>query len=232
MKIAIMQPYLFPYIGYFQLINSVDKFIIFDDVNFIKKGWINRNKILNNDKEYIFTLPVKKISQNRPINTFYISEANVWKKNFLRIIENFYKKAEFFFTVFELIHEIVEYDEEKLSKYIYNSIVRICEFLEINTDLIETSAEYKNRGLKSQKRIIDICLLENADYYFNLIGGKNIYNKKDFLNNGIELSFLKTQLNEYKQFKNSFVPSLSIIDVMMFNNKKEIKKMLNSYELI
>lgn len=227
-----MQPYIFPYIGYFQLINAVEKFIILDDVNFINRGWINRNKIINNGREYLFTIPLKKKSQNKLINTLYISDDYIWKKKFLKTLENSYKKAMFCDDVIELITRIIKYDEKNLSKYIYNSIVEVCSFLNIETKYVETSAIYPKKTLKSEKRIIDICLIEKAENYINPIGGQDIYNKENFCKNNIELFFLKTNKIDYKQFTNNFIPSLSIIDVMMFNGKEEIKKMLNNYELI
>lgn len=227
-----MQPYIFPYIGYFQLINAVEKFIILDDVNFINRGWINRNKIINNGREYLFTIPLKKKSQNKLINTLYISDDYIWKKKFLKTLENSYKKAMFYDDVIELITRIIKYDEKNLSKYIYNSIVEVCSFLNIETKYVETSAIYPKKTLKSEKRIIDICLIEKAENYINPIGGQDIYNKENFCKNNIELFFLKTNKIDYKQFTNNFIPSLSIIDVMMFNGKEEIKKMLNNYELI
>lgn len=105
MKIAVMQPYLFPYIGYFQLLNAVDMFVVFDDVNFIKKGWINRNNILVNRQKYLFTVPLKDASQNKLIKEVQIADDG-WQEKFLKTVAQSYKKAEFFDEAFALIEKL------------------------------------------------------------------------------------------------------------------------------
>lgn len=227
-----MQPYLFPYIGYFQLIKVVDKFVIYDDVNYILRGWINRNKILLKGKEYMFTLSLSKHSQNKLINEILIYNEDRSKKRLIETIKHAYSKAPQYATVFLLLKDIVLNSEERLSKYIEYSLIRIIDFLGIKTKLLFSSSIDKNNSLKGQKKILEICKILKATEYINPIGGMGIYSKKRFEKNNIGLYFIKTKNIVYRQFNNDFVPNLSIIDVLMFNSKDEVKKLLSAYELI
>ena len=229
MTLAIMQPYLFPYIGYWQLINAVDTFVIYDDVNFIKQGYINRNSILSNGKSQQFTLELIGASSNKLIKEIEIgNNAN----KILKTIKQSYIKAPLFENVISLLEEILTNKEKNLAKYIGYSLEKISQYLEINTKFIYSSNIEKDNTLKAQDKVLEMCNILKADKYINAIGGQELYNKEIFKENGIELNFLKTELVEYKQFKNDFVPYLSIIDILMFNSKDEIKNMLNRYELV
>ena len=232
MKVSIMQPYFFPYIGYFQLIANSDVFVIYDDVNFIKKGWINRNSILVNNTSYLFSMPLQNVSQNKLINEIFISDLDKWKMDLLKTISSSYKKAPFYQDVYPLIEKIISFDELNLAIYIQNSIQNLCAYLNINTKLIMSSEIVKNNGLKGENKIIDICLQLGATQYVNAIGGFELYTKENFRVKNIDLKFIKSEDIVYQQFKNEFVPWLSIIDVLMFNNVHDVKQILNQYELI
>ncbi len=227
-----MQPYLFPYIGYFQLINFVDKFVIYDDVNYIKKGWINRNRILTNDKENLFTVPLKKASQNKLIKDIEISDEKKSTNHLSETIFRSYKKAPFFDEAFGLISEILNSGEKTIAKFNFLSLKKLCAYLAIETNIIESSSVYSNSNLKQQERIIDICKKENADHYINLSGGRDLYSTEIFKSHEIKLNFMKSSCISYKQFNNEFKDSLSIIDVLMFNSKSKIMEFLGEYELI
>ncbi len=227
-----MQPYFFPYIGYFQLINSVDSFVIYDDVNFIKKGWINRNNILVNNSAYLFSIPLQNVSQNKLINEIFISDLDKWRIDFLKTISSSYKKAPFFLEVYSLIERIISFKELNLALYVKNCLQILCEFLDINTNLILSSEIEKNNELRGEDKIIDICLKMNSIQYINAIGGIELYSGEHFNEKNIDLKFIKTENIVYHQFKNEFIPWLSIIDVIMFNSKEDTKKILNKYELI
>lgn len=231
-KVAIMQPYFLPYIGYFQLINSVDKFILYDDVSFINKGWINRNNILVDNKANLFTIPLKDASQNKLINEIEIIQDGKWQNKLLKTFEQSYKKAPNFVSFFPILQEIINYTEGNISTYINNSIQLICNYLNINTLIVPSSQVFHNSELKAQARIIDICKITKANQYINPIGGTELYNKNDFNNSNIQLNFIKTKSIIYKQFTNDFVPFLSIIDLIMFVDKSEIKSYLNEFELV
>ena len=232
MKVAIMQPYFFPYIGYFQLINAVDTFVIYDDVNYIKKGWINRNNILVNGKIFLFTIPLKEVSQNKYINQISIDEHVNWEIDLLKTITLSYKNAQYFQQIFPLVQEIINQKEPNLAKNIKYSLDKICSYLSISTKIIISSDIDKDNDLKGQDKIIEICKKLGATNYTNAIGGKELYNKDVFLDNNIELNFISTNPIIYNQFKNDFIPWLSIIDVLMFNSVEQINDFLNKYELL
>ena len=232
MKLAIMQPYLFPYIGYFQLINAVDKFILYDDVTFIKKGWVNRNNILVNGGKHLFTIPLKNASQNVLIKDLQLAVSEKWKKKFLKTLEHAYSKGPFFEEVFFIVEKVINTKTKFIRDWHLKSFEFINQHLGINTMIVESSTIYKNKKLKEQRRILDICLQENASNYINPIGGQELYDLKLFMNNGVKMNFLKTEETIYPQFNNDFVPWLTIIDVMVFNGKDGTIKMLNNYALI
>ncbi|NVO02112.1 MAG: WbqC family protein [Bacteroidetes bacterium] len=228
-----MQPYFFPYIGYFQLINAVDEFIIYDKIEFTKKGWINRNRILVNGKDEYITLPLKKASDFLFVNDRYLADSWETEKNkLINKIKESYRKASYFKDVFPLIENCLHFKNKNLFDFILNTIKSINNYLEIKTPIIKVSDLPINKDLKAEKKVIEICKNRNATEYINPIGGVNIYNKETFFQNGIKLHFLKSNNINYSQLQNEFAPWLSIIDVMMFNSKKEIKEMLNQYDLI
>jgi hypothetical protein len=233
MKLAIMQPYFMPYIGYFQLINSVDKFVIYDNIQYTKKGWINRNRILVNGNDQLITLPIKKDSDYLNVVERELSES--WgkdKNKMLNVIKSSYIKSPYFQETFELISKCLNNPEVNLFKFIYDSIVLINDYLEIKTPIVISSTIKADHTLKSQDKVLSLCKEQNADVYINSIGGVELYNKEVFKQNNIELNFIKSNPLQYKQFNSEFISWLSIIDVMMFNSKEQIKEYLNSYTLI
>lgn len=229
MKLGIMQPYLFPYIGYFQLINAVDKYVIYDDVNYIKGGWINRNNILINGEKKLFTVKLKSASPNKLINEIEIADDF---SKFMKTVELNYKKAPYYVDVNGLLSKIISFEVKCLSEFLANSIKEIISFLNIETELIISSQIPKNVSLKGQDKVIDICKKLKADTYLNAIGGQELYDKEEFAAKGIVLKFLRPDIVPYQQFRDIFVPSLSILDILMFNSVKEISRMLDKYELV
>jgi hypothetical protein len=234
MKLAIMQPYFFPYIGYFQLISAVDKFIIYDDVNFINRGWINRNNILINGKASLINIQLIGASQNKLIKDILVAPDNKWKNTLLKTIEHNYRKAPYFNNVYGIVKQTLQCDAMNISQLNYRAISFICDYLNIETLLISSSAAYNNSELKGQHRIIDICKKENANAYYNPIGGKDLYDENYFRNEGISLKFLQATNVEYIQHNNSchFIPNLSIIDILMNNSSDVIQNYLKSYRLV
>ncbi len=234
MKIAIMQPYFFPYIGYFQLLNAVDIFVIYDNIQYTKKGWINRNRILVDKKVDYFTLPLKKNSDYLDIVEREISIN--WKKESIKSlnkIEQSYSKAPYFEETFDLIKHCFEYNEKNLFEFILFSTTQIINYLEIKTKIIKSSEININHDLKSEVKIIEICRKLNSNNYINPIGGLELYDKNNFKKESIDLQFLKSNDIKYKQFEIEFQQNLSIIDLMMFNSKEQIINLLNKeYKLI
>ena len=223
MKLAIMQPYLFPYIGYWQLINAVDVFVIFDDVSYIKKGYINRNSILLNGQGQRITLELIGASQNKLINEIEIRGNS---KKILRTIELSYSKAPYFKEIFPIIEEILNQEEKNLAKFIGYSLEKISNYLKIDTKFLYSSSIKKDNSLKAQNKILDICSKLNAKNYINTIGGVNLYDEDRFKKEGIDLNFLKAKIINYQQFKDEFISHLSIIDVLMFNDIDAVRNML------
>lgn len=226
MKLAIMQPYFLPYIGYWQLINAVDTFVLFDDVNFINRGWINRNRLLANCNEHLFTIPLEKASQNKKINEISIVDDDKWKTKLLKTIELGYKKSQYFGSIFPIVEEIILNREKNLSNYITHSIKRICSFLNINKTILLSSEIKKNDGLKGQEKILEICKLLYADCYLNLPGGSDLYSKEIFNENNISLKFIKMNAITYNQQIDGFIPNLSFLDVLFFNPENNISEFL------
>lgn len=231
MNIAIMQPYFFPYIGYFQLMNVVDEFVVYDNIQFTKKGWINRNRILVNGIDSYITLPLKKDSDYLDIKDRYLSdEWNLERKKMLNRITESYRKAPYFEAVYPIIENTVMFEDPQLFNFLLNSLTLTKNYLDINTPLVVSSTLPVNHQLKSTQKVTAICKSRNATIYTNPIGGTELYSKADFEKEGLELKFLKANNIVYPQFKNEFVPYLSILDVMMFNSKDEVKTYLSQFQ--
>lgn len=232
MKIGIMQPYFFPYIGYFQLIQAVDRFIVYDNIQYTKKGWINRNRILQNGKDVLISIPLKKGSDFLDVKDREIS-VDFRKDKLLNQIHEAYRRAPYFEQAFPVFEQIVQHDDTNLFRFIHNSIVRTCEYLKIGTEIVISSNVPIDHSLKNQDKVLSLCAAVSANTYVNAIGGMELYSKETFLEKGIDLKFIKSKPFEYVQFGDAFVPWLSIIDVMMFNPLDTIQAcILTNYELI
>ncbi|RZK25749.1 MAG: hypothetical protein EOO43_04705 [Flavobacterium sp.] len=234
MRIGIMQPYFMPYIGYFQMLKAVDTFVFYDDVNFIKQGWINRNRILINDKDFLFTIPLHKANSFNLIKDTLINKKlyDNWKRKFLQSITQNYKKAPNFTEVNTLINNILDTACTSISQLAIESVIATSKYLGIETTFFVSSERYQNIGLERQERLLDICKKEGATHYLNALGGQELYTKESFEVRDITLSFIKTKPIVYKQFTEPFVPWLSMIDVLMFNSVVEVNEMLDKYELM
>lgn len=231
MKLAIMQPYFFPYIGYFQLIAAVDTFIVYDNIKYTKKGWINRNRMLKNGGDAMFSLPLKGASDALNICEREIS-ADFKRDKLLNQIKGAYRSAPYFKQCLSLVEQIVQYEERNLFRFLHRSIITICNYLGIDTEIQISSLVDMDHSLKSQDRVLALCKVADANTYVNPIGGMELYSKIDFLEKGVELMFLKSKPFEYPQFGGEFVPWLSIIDVLMFNSLQDVQDALEKYELI
>jgi hypothetical protein len=231
MKLAIMQPYFFPYLGYWQLIHMVDKFVIYDDVTYIKNGWINRNRILINTAPAYFTVPLYQSSSYKRICNTSLNLTLNWRDKLLKTIANTYQKSPFFAAVFPTIEKIIVFETENLADFLANQLLELSGFIGIKTEFVLTSRIYENQSLSGQDRIIDICKYEKTDIYLNAIGGQTLYDSKTFSNEGITLQFIKMKLLIYPQKSTEFVPYLSIIDVLMNVGVEGVKEHLNAFEL-
>lgn len=228
MKLGIMQPYFMPYIGYFQLMKAVDKYVVYDDVNYIKGGWVSRNNILINGEKKMFTITLKGASPNKLFNEIEISDDF---KKFMKTLQLNYSKAPHFNATMNLMERIISYPQKQLSLFIANSFKEILSYLDIHTELYLSSMLNKDNFLKGQEKVINICKTLNADEYYNAIGGQELYSKDEFMNNGIKLYFVDTIIKDYQQTSHSFIPYLSIIDVLMNNSREDTNKLLDLYQI-
>jgi hypothetical protein len=231
MIISIMQPYFFPYIGYFQLIFQSEIFVVHDDVQYIKGGWVNRNRILRNGEPCWVTLPVRKGSSRLVINQRYYQLERTDVMRVLRRIEAAYRKAPHFDATFPLIEELLNFGNANVAAFNVNLIERIAARLAIRTRFVLSSAMVKNDVLAGQERVIDMCRRLGATHYVNPIGGVRLYRPDRFAAAGIELSFLQTVASPYPQFGQTPVPDLSIIDILMFNSDQSVARLLRKYRL-
>ena len=232
MKVGIMQPYFMPYIGYWQLIHAVDKFVILDDVNYIMRGYINRNSILLDGKPYRFTIPIEKASQNRLIMETKIHFTEDGKRGFMQTIGNAYRNAPHYGEVLALLEDIVNNQDRDLTGFVKRSIEKVMGYLGMRTEILVSSKIEKRPGLKGEDRIIEICQRLRAQEYINAIGGMDLYSFSHFNEKGIKLQFIKMADIKYSQYGEDFVKDLSIIDAMMFHSAKEVRGYLKDYTMI
>lgn len=233
MTLGIMQPYFFPYLGYWQLINAVDTYVVLDDVSFIKQGYINRNYILNNGNKQLLGIKVQKISSNKSIVEHELVEGDRWRRKLLKTIRLSYSKAPFFNDVFPIVEKCILYPEKNLSKYLFYQIKTVSEFLDIETMLLRSSKlEMSHDNLTGQNRIISLCKRFGADTYINAIGGQELYSKTEFEQEDIDLKFLRMEEINYSQGSGNFVPNLSIIDILMYCGAVRTKEVLHNVSLL
>lgn len=235
MKLAIMQPYFFPYIGYFHLLSSADRFVFLDDVNYIMRGWINRNRIvINNDLNFI-TVPLSKASQNSLINEVMISPDDFlkWKVKTISSFRIAYSKSPYFKAGLELFENVVSEEKLTIADLAIKSITNVCDYLSIKKDFLRSSISYaENKKLKGKDRILDICTREKTSTYINAPGGKELYSPVDFKERGIDIKFVSSRMSPYQQRSEVFISGASVLDIIMNCHRDEILKMFNEYELL
>ncbi len=234
MKLAVMQPYFFPYLGYFQLVNAVDRFVVYDDVAFIKQGWINRNRILINGCPSFVGVPIKRASSFVSICDTRIDDDPQharWTEKLLKTVDNAYRRAPEFRRVFPIIEHVLACRTTRVVDVALGSLKAVAAFLEIRTPFVDSSAKYRNADLKGEDRVLAICAAEAASEYVNLPGGRELYSHDRFAAVGVKLSFLSPRSIEYRQFGGAFVPALSIIDVLMFNPVGRVREFLDGFDL-
>ncbi len=231
--VAIHQPYFFPYIGYWQLIHAVDRFVIHDDVNYIKQGWVNRNRLLLNNEIAYITLPLHQASRSKKIRELTLHTQPDPRDKLARRVAVAYRKAPYFADVYPLIEELICHDANNLSDYLAHQLQTLSRFMGISTEFVVTSRNYGNDELKAQERVIDMCKREGATTYINSRGGQALYDTNAFRSAGIGLRFLISRPLKYSQWGAEFAPDLSIIDVLMFNSIYRVSRdFLGSFDLI
>jgi len=227
-----MQPYFMPYLGYFQLIGAVDVFVLYDNIKYTKKGWINRNRFLLNSADTVFSLPLKKASDFSDVVERELAE-NFSRDRLLSQLRGAYYRAPYFEDTWPLLERIVRYADGNLFRFIYHSIVCICQHLGIRSEIRISSEIAIDHDLKGSAKIVAFCQALGANTYINAIGGMSLYSKELFLASAVDLKFIATKPFEYAQFDGVFVPWLSIVDVLMFNTLDVVREIINhEYELI
>lgn len=233
MKVAIMQPYFFPYIGYFQLMAACDLFVAFDDAQYISRGWVNRNRILVKSSADWLTLPVVYAGHRAPINQRqYLLEHGAQPRRLLRRLAGAYGNAPHFDRTMQLVEEILAFPDANVASFNLNLLARVAAALRLPVRLVRSSDIAKEGGLKGRDIVAEICRRTGATHYINPIGGVALYDEGFFRARGLELSFLQAAPSPYSQFGSGHVPWLSIIDVMMFNDVAAIARMLGQYHLV
>lgn len=231
MKLAVMQPYFFPYLGYFQLLRAVDLFVIYDDVNFIKGGWINRNFILMNGQAQRITVPLVGASSFKTIAATRLAADRLWRDKLLKTLRQAYSKAPHFDQVYALAEGVILSPCRSLAELAVGSIRAVANYLRLTTEIRPSATYYANDSLKGQTRILDICQRERAEAYYNLPGGEALYDRSAFSAAGVTLRFIHPGEPHYRQFGYTFVPRLSILDVLMFNPPETAHRFLASCEI-
>lgn len=234
MKVALMQPYFFPYTGYFQLIHAVDEFVVFDSAQYIRRGWINRNRILNAQKETTYiNIPIHKAPLETRIKDIQINNSIDWRAIIFNQL-NHYRKAPNYDFATGFLYESLNINTCTLSEFNIHLLREICSLLEIKTNITVLSEQFPtiHEAYAADEWGIKVAKALNASTYINAIGGKNLYSQQKYKANKLDLQFINPVLKPYKQFNDNFISGLSILDVMMFNNLEEIKEMLEIHELI
>lgn len=231
-RVAIMQPYFLPYIGYWQLMAYVDEFVVYDDIQFTKRGWIHRNRYLNGHKDQMFTLPLKRDSDYLDVAERRLSDSWATDKNKLyRKVKMAYQKAPFFEEGAATLEDCIFYDSDNLFDFIFHSIKVVSRRLDIGTRLIVSSELGDTTDRQGQARVLKICDLLEATEYVNPAGGRDLYDAEVFSSHGVDLRFHHIGQICYCQFGADFIPNLSIIDVLMFNGVEEARDLLSHCDI-
>lgn len=230
-SVAVMQPYFFPYLGYFQLVATSSVFVFLDDVTFIKQGWINRNRCLLQNRPHYFTVPLQSASSHRPISSTLIADDPRWRSRMLRLLEQAYAHAPFRQQTLALVERVLSAAHCNISDLAAVSVRTVCEHVGLAATWQTSSSAHPAQGTGGAGRIVNICRALGATRYVNAPGGSDLYDQRDFESEGIEIRFLRPVLPEYPQMGGPFVGGLSIIDVLMFNSPTQVCQWMQAYEL-
>lgn len=233
MVLAIMQPYLFPYLGYFHLIHACDTFVFYDDVAYIKQGWINRNRLQLGDKEFLFTLPLDNPGSFRKIKDIAAHPRLFpdWKNKFLKTMEQSYAKAPYFQEMHQLASLTLNAEAASIGDICRNGILAVCDYLGIQKNWINSSSQFQNDQLSGVTRVLDICRQTGATHYLNAAGGRALYAQEVFASHHLKLSFVQSSLPTYSHARIPALPGLSILDLIAWIPREELQEALQSYTL-
>lgn len=226
-----MQPYFFPYLGYWQLVGAVDTFVILDDVNYIVRGWVNRNRILINGEPHYVTVSLLDASQNRMIDEILLDPTPMWRDKMVRSIEMAYRKAPHYAAVFPVLEAMLRHPAERLVDFLSNQLQTLASYLQLATKFVYASQVLPKGDLRGEERILALCRHLGAGTYRNLPGGRSLYDAVHFAQIGIQLEFMSIRTEPYLQLRTAnFVPALSVIDALMFVGPAGTREMIDRYE--
>lgn len=230
--IAMMQPYLFPYLGYFQLIAAADVFVLGDDLQYIRSGWVNRNRILHNGQAKLITFPLKRDRFDMPINQRHLADNfEEEAERLINVIRQGYQKAPYFNQVMPLLERLIRFPLKNLAMYIEHSIREMCAYLHIDTPILRGSDLQIGTPANKQDRVVRIVQSFACGRFLNPIGGMELYDPEYFAQHNLTLRFFKIDPISYRQYRDPFVANLSIIDVLMFNCVEQVQTLLSCYSV-
>lgn len=232
-----MQPYFMPYLGYFSLIKHTDLFILFDTVQFIRHGWIERNRILKQTGgwQYIQVPLIKSNGHSTLIKDVRINNQDNWKGKIIAQLQHYKKKAPYYYKTISLLEDVFSCDYDDIVSLNNNALQVICRYLGINTKIEVFSKMNLSiaQATAPDEWALNICkAIEGADEYWNPPGGLYFFDRMKYEKEGIKLCFQQVNLEQYNQSVLPFEAGLSIVDVLMFNSPEEINNMLNKYTLM
>ncbi|TWU05756.1 WbqC family protein [Stieleria varia] len=236
MRIAAMQPYFLPYLGYFSLIAATDRFVVFDPVQYIRHGWINRNRILHptSGEPQFITVPVAKHCRSTPIRDIQISDQTDWRSKILGQVAHYRRRAPFFDQAMTVLRDCLGCPATSIVELNVHSLHVVCDALQISfqpiafNELLPEMSEAEHPG----RWAVEISKAMGASEYINPVNGRDIFHAAEFAAAGVRLTFLSNDLAPYSQFNESFSPALSILDVLMFNGLKVTRaKILHDVQL-
>jgi hypothetical protein len=225
MKLALMQPYFFPYLGYFSLVAAVDRFVFYDDVQYIKNGWINRNVVRIQGRDTYITVPLVDAGSSRRIDDVEVRPAERWAAKMLESLRHGYGRAPYYAAVSALVGDVLHSGERRIAEMAKASVTRVAGYLGLPTSFEPSSRIYGNDALRGPERVLDICRRESASEYYNLPGGRELYDDRAFADAGVALRFVAPVFEPYPQFGAPFRAGLSIIDVLMHNSPQRVRVM-------
>lgn len=250
MKIAIMQPYFLPYIGAFQLINAVNKYIVYGSFKFRNDGWFHRNRMLVQNKgSHFFNVSLINASYLKSFNEIYVDKSLKWRTKICKTYRQNYCNAPYFEEVYNLMNNILFDDSDTLVEFNVNSLRVVSEYLGMRNNIVhdpvlEAETEYQMKHMAKAntteeiefdmrtQRILYLCKIMQTTEYINPIGGVNLYDKDTFAKHLIQLRFLHTNEITYQQNYKEFVPNLSIIDVMSYCGREKTRNFLQEFTLV
>ncbi len=235
MKLSIMQPYFFPYVGYYSLIKKTDEFIIFDTVQFIRHGWIERNRILkpNEGWQYI-QVPLVKNKREVLINELEIRNSEPWRDKLKAQLHHYKKRAPYYSDCMDVIDSCIALQTDSIVELNEKILKVTCQYFDIKfeSQIFSKMDLVINEVKEADEWALNISKAMGAKEYINPPGGKDFFNKEKYLQNDIELTFLGNNIQQYKQRRETFEPGLSIIDLMMFNDVTSINELIDDTKIV